>query len=155
MSSNKIIVCAVDFSESSECAIAAAAELARKLDCVVELVHVYHLPVLAMPDGVITATPTYVANITTSAQAQLDQYREQLASAGVLAGTSLLEGQVALMIVQHAEKLHATMIVQGTHGRSNFQRLFLGSTSERVLRLAPMPVLTVRLSKPKPSALQK
>ena len=36
------------------------------------------------------------------------------------------------------------MIVMGTHGRSGLDRLLLGSVAERVIRLAPCPVLTVR-----------
>jgi universal stress protein A len=39
------------------------------------------------------------------------------------------------------------MIVMGTHGRSGLDRLLLGSVAERVIRLAPCPVLTVRQAK--------
>lgn len=46
-------------------------------------------------------------------------------------------------IVQYADEVDADLIVMGTHGRSGFNRLTLGSTAERVLRLAPCPVLTV------------
>ena len=38
-------------------------------------------------------------------------------------------------------------IVVGTHGRSAFEKLLLGSTAERILRLSPVPVLTVREKK--------
>ena len=47
-------------------------------------------------------------------------------------------------IVRAAEKEGADMIVMGTHGRSGLNRLLLGSVAERVIRLAPCPVLTVR-----------
>ncbi|MEK7715145.1 MAG: universal stress protein, partial [candidate division NC10 bacterium] len=47
-------------------------------------------------------------------------------------------------IVKAAEKEGADMIVMGTHGRSGLNRLLLGSVAERVIRLAPCPVLTVR-----------
>lgn len=46
-------------------------------------------------------------------------------------------------IVLYADEVEADLIVMGTHGRSGFDRLTLGSTAERVLRLAPCPVLTV------------
>ena len=46
-------------------------------------------------------------------------------------------------IVLYADEVDADLIVMGTHGRSGFDRLTLGSTAERVLRLAPCPVLTV------------
>lgn len=46
-------------------------------------------------------------------------------------------------IVLYADEVDADLIVMGTHGRSGFNRLTLGSTAERVLRLAPCPVLTI------------
>jgi nucleotide-binding universal stress UspA family protein len=50
-------------------------------------------------------------------------------------------------ILERAEQLPADLIVMGTHGRSGFERLMLGSVTEKVLRKARSPVLTV------PSAL--
>ena len=46
-------------------------------------------------------------------------------------------------ILAQADRHKADLIVMGTHGRSGFQRLFLGSVTEKVLRTAYPPVLTV------------
>jgi len=46
-------------------------------------------------------------------------------------------------IVDYADEVDADLIVMGTHGRSGVNRLTLGSTAERVLRLAPCPVITI------------
>jgi nucleotide-binding universal stress UspA family protein len=46
-------------------------------------------------------------------------------------------------IIAQANRLPADLIVMGTHGRSGFQRLLLGSVTEKVLRTARPPVLTV------------
>jgi nucleotide-binding universal stress UspA family protein len=46
-------------------------------------------------------------------------------------------------ILAQADRLRADLIVMGTHGRSGFQRLFLGSVTEKVLRTARPPVLIV------------
>lgn len=46
-------------------------------------------------------------------------------------------------ILVQANLLHADLVVMGTHGRSGFERLFLGSTAEKVLRKARCPVMTV------------
>ena len=46
-------------------------------------------------------------------------------------------------ILARADRLRADLIVMGTHGRSGFQRLFLGSVTEKVLRTARPPVLIV------------
>jgi nucleotide-binding universal stress UspA family protein len=49
----------------------------------------------------------------------------------------------AVRILQLAAERHADLIVMGTHGRTGFRHLFLGSMAERVVRLAPCPVLTL------------
>jgi nucleotide-binding universal stress UspA family protein len=41
-------------------------------------------------------------------------------------------------ILAQADRLQANLVVMGTHGRSGFERLFLGSTAEKVLRKAPV-----------------
>jgi nucleotide-binding universal stress UspA family protein len=46
-------------------------------------------------------------------------------------------------IVNQAEATRADMLVMGTHGRSGFQRLFLGSVTEKVIRQAQCPTLVV------------
>ena len=50
---------------------------------------------------------------------------------------------VSDVIVANARKWRADLIVMGTHGRSGFERWVLGSVTEKVLRKAPCPVLTV------------
>lgn len=53
-------------------------------------------------------------------------------------------GQPADTIVRVAQDRHADLIVMGTHGRTGLQHMLLGSVAEKVVRLAPCPVLTVR-----------
>jgi nucleotide-binding universal stress UspA family protein len=48
------------------------------------------------------------------------------------------------IIARQAKKLGATMIVMGSHGRTGFQRFFLGSVAEKTLRHADCPVLIVK-----------
>ena len=55
-----------------------------------------------------------------------------------------LEGRSANTIVEQAEARHADLIVMGTHGRSAFESMLLGSVTENVTRSALCPVLTVR-----------
>jgi nucleotide-binding universal stress UspA family protein len=47
-------------------------------------------------------------------------------------------------IVALARDERADLIVIGTHGRGGINRALLGSVADRVVRLAPCPVLTVR-----------
>jgi nucleotide-binding universal stress UspA family protein len=48
------------------------------------------------------------------------------------------------LIVRHARRWGAQLIVLGTHGRRGMRRLVLGSDAEQVVRMAPVPVLLVR-----------
>jgi nucleotide-binding universal stress UspA family protein len=56
---------------------------------------------------------------------------------------ALADGDPARSIVREAERLPADLVVMGTHGTGGFKRLILGSVTEKVLRQAPVPVLTV------------
>ncbi len=143
--SDKTILVPVDFSKGSDRAVAQAEQLATALGTQLELFHAYQLPVFALPDSTVTVSPTYVADLTERAQRELDRYRETLLGRGLGVTTRLVEGNPADAIVERAEALHATMIVLGTHGRSGFRRFLLGSTAERVVRMATVPVLTVHL----------
>jgi len=53
-------------------------------------------------------------------------------------------GNPAEEIIEYAKENANDLIVMGTHGRTGFQRLWLGSVAERVVRTAPVPVLTIR-----------
>lgn len=56
---------------------------------------------------------------------------------------SLVRGQAHEVIVSYAEDNDVDLIVVGTHGRTGLDRLIMGSVTEKVVRLAPMPVLAV------------
>jgi nucleotide-binding universal stress UspA family protein len=66
------------------------------------------------------------------------------AIAGEDAEVHVSEGLPTDAICRVASRLHADLIVMGTHGREGLSHLLLGSVAERTLRRAPCPVLTVR-----------
>lgn len=49
-------------------------------------------------------------------------------------------------ILEHAAENDVDLIVMGTHGRSGIERQLIGSVAERIVRMAPIPVMTVPLS---------
>ena len=69
-----------------------------------------------------------------------DEDRRDLDAKPVL----LTSSTPALAIVNHAKEADIDLIVMGTHGRGGFGHLLMGSVAEKVVRLAPCPVLTVR-----------
>ena len=62
---------------------------------------------------------------------------------GVATEAVVREGNTAAEILDQATTMSADLLVIGTHGRSGFERLLLGSVAEKVLRKARCPVLTV------------
>ncbi len=58
----------------------------------------------------------------------------------VLVGTPYIE------IVKEAQRINASVIVVGTHGRTGIEHVLFGSTAERVVRSSTCPVLTVRFA---------
>jgi nucleotide-binding universal stress UspA family protein len=57
----------------------------------------------------------------------------------------LLRGDPAERIVEVADEEHCDLIVMGTHGRTGFRRLLMGSVAEAVVRRANFPVITYKM----------
>lgn len=57
----------------------------------------------------------------------------------------MLKGDPAEEIVRFADEAHCELIVMGTHGRTGFKRLLMGSVAEAVVRRAKCPVLTYKV----------
>jgi len=56
----------------------------------------------------------------------------------------MVEGNASRMIIRYAEKHKFDFIVMNTHGRTGIQHAVLGSISEKIVRQAPCPVITIR-----------
>jgi nucleotide-binding universal stress UspA family protein len=142
-------VCPVDFSEGSEHALDKAVEFARTLHAQIELVHVYQVPVLAMPDIAMAAMDLELTTEVTKQSRKLLEdtlLRLRAQAPDLQVNAHLLQGMPADSIVNFAQETGASMIVIGTHGRRGFQRFLLGSVAERVVRISHIPVLTVQAS---------
>ncbi len=135
-----------DFSRASGAAFLKAVALAKEGRAELLLVHVLLPPTPFIGDGYISPK-TYEeleASARRGAQRELAKVvaRAQKAKARVKA--VLLEGVPYDKIARVARSKRADLIVMGTHGRSGLSKFFLGSVAERVIALAPCPVLTVR-----------
>ena len=137
-----------DFSSASRPAFRKAVDLARSLRGDLVLVHV--LPSIVVPvmlaEGYLTAATLDDLQRTarTVAQRHLNRLVAQAKKAGVRVSSRLVEGEpVDERIVRTAKAVHADMIVIGTHGRTGFRRLLLGSVAARVVAAASCSVLAV------------
>lgn len=143
----KILV-PVDGSSGGHNALEHAASLAKLCKAQVRVLHV--LDVLAYASGFETSA-IYVNDVR---PAMLASGRRILADAQRILLDRAIEAQgdleqcdgrrVAEIIVDHARKWGADVIVMGTHGRRGFNRLMMGSDAELVARIASVPVLLVK-----------
>ena len=145
MTRYRVILHATDFSTASRRAFAAALEWAIRDRAQLVLVHVAFIPVPPVEDAFITAR-TYrdLAQATIrDAERRLERLVATAKARGVKAASMVLEGIAFEAIVQAARSRQADLVVVGTHGRTGIRHALLGSVAERVVRLSPVPVLTV------------
>ncbi len=140
MSLLRIILAPFDFSETATRAVAQAFELAALQGGKVHLLHAYNVP--AFPDGLAVGVDI-VTPVEQAAKKALAVESDKYASRPEFGGVILEMGDAREVILRHAQSLPADLIVMGTHGRTGFQHLLLGSVAERVVRGAPCPVLVV------------
>jgi nucleotide-binding universal stress UspA family protein len=142
----KRILHATDFSPASEPALEEAIDLAKQNDAELLIVHVIE-PVRYVAGEEFGGPELYVKleEITDqNAQASMKKLIEKVENLKVNAKSLLLKGVAHEQIVNAAESRKADMIVIGTHGRTGFSKLFMGSVAGRVISTALCPVLTVR-----------
>jgi nucleotide-binding universal stress UspA family protein len=140
-----ILVC-TDFSICAARAFSWAVSLATSQGAKVHILHVLMEPIQAF--DVAGALP--YLDVTTQREWE-EATKKRLASAvasaekrGVSATSELLWGRPSDAIIETSVKQKASLVVLGTHGRTALEKLLIGSTAERVVRLCPVPVLTVR-----------
>jgi nucleotide-binding universal stress UspA family protein len=145
MSAKSKILVPTDFSTGAKGALKAALRLARSLGAEITLLNVFPLPNYILPDGtVFLAEPPTVAQIAVRANEALGEIKKSLSAEGLTVHVEAIAGAPAEEIVRFAREGGFEMIVMGTHGRTGLAHLLIGSVAERVVRLSPCPVLTVR-----------
>lgn len=137
------ILCPTDFSEFSTAAVAYAAALAATYGAALKLLHVATpFPIVAPYSNLPGNTRVYDVHRDQAAEG-LAAEAARLRGEGVSVDTELREGHVVREVLAAADAFAADLIVLGTHGREGFERLVLGSVTEKVLRRASCAVLTV------------
>ena len=140
----KCILCPIDFSDASTHAVDQAVVIAGWYKARITALHVCS-PMLASVPGLGMSGRGEATGDT-----EMERLRNEAAAhceAAITAGIGLDilidTGQPASHILDRANSLPADLIVMGTHGTSGFEHLILGSVTEKVLRKAACPVLTV------------
>lgn len=139
------ILVPTDFSEGSEHAWSEARRLAARLGAELILVHVLvEAPLYSEGPFTMKVARGVFAAAREWAVKSLGEWTETAAAAGLTARWVLRTGVPYKEIVGAAAREGADLIVIGTRGRGGLDRALLGSVADRVIRLAPCPVVSVR-----------
>lgn len=141
----KRILVATDFSQHSRVALQYAAAFSKAFSAEVVLCHVLEKAdfLSQLPPVAEGYFPPNLAELQEKhARVQCEQV---LAAAGLSqARVLLVHGNPAAEIARSAGEENADLVIVGTHGRGALAHILLGSVAEKIVRLAPCPVLTVR-----------
>ncbi|MFI5035337.1 MAG: cytosine permease [Acidimicrobiales bacterium] len=134
------ILLAVDSSQNSAGALVAAVSAARVGGGDVRVVHVTDVEVFGRGG-------TVVSDEDDEASRLVNRIVGQLTASGVRASGTVrtaLAGRIEMAIIDEATESKSTVIVMGSRGLSTLEGMFLGSTTQKVLHLAEIPVIVAR-----------
>ena len=149
----RTLMVAVDFSEHSASALLYAANLAKRLDDKLTVLHVIH----DQSGGYYTdkklkkGEKKRLKRIEEVASDMMDELlQKQIEAHGEIKGVLkkaeviLVSGLTVTKILQVVEKTSPEMLVLGNKGRSSLKHILLGSKAEQLARLCPVPVTLVK-----------
>jgi nucleotide-binding universal stress UspA family protein len=141
----KLILSPIDFSDHSHEALETAASLASSYGSELLLVHVVPmLPRLPSPATIFNEAE-FEQELHKDAVQHMDELSGKLTAKGLKVRTEVgTANDVAMEIIRIAEHNNVDLIVIATHGMTGWHRLAFGSVAEKVVRLAPEPVLVLR-----------
>src|SRR5262245_7215824 len=138
----KKILCPVDFFKASSRAFEYALRLGANYGA---RVHVLHMvaPMIPSVYGAQLGLEDLTARLEKESKQLLQKYKDRGAKANVGVTTEVRLGDIDLGILHSIEDRKADLVVMGTHGRRGFERLILGSVTERMIRHCPVPLLVI------------
>ena len=142
----KILV-AIDGSDVGNGAFESALQLAKMENAELFALYVIEYPKFYMPDAEYDPTPIYDA-LVAEGSLITRQAGDRLKQEGINGHAGVVDnfriGNITAEQIQStADAFHADLVVLGTHGRSGFKRLMLGSVAEAFIRISTRPVLLV------------
>jgi nucleotide-binding universal stress UspA family protein len=133
------ILVPTDFGAAADHALDTALELAGKFDSRVTLLHAFMIPVAGYDQALVWPFEAHEREAQRALDGALQAARPRWSKIeGVLLGGCAWE-----LIVEYAKTGRVSLVCMGTHNRGGLGRVLLGSHADKVVRLSPIPVLTV------------
>ena len=138
----KTILVPTDFSEHALYALKVAASIAKRTNAQIKLVHIYNL---------LSSDLSYEYNFNEcydNLKALAEEKLSALAKMNFLNGVSVSKHFITNMnpweLVADKKYKNVDLIVIGAHGKRGYHKVFIGSTAEKIIRMADAPVLTIK-----------
>jgi universal stress protein A len=140
------ILVPTDFSRFSQIALRYASAFADKFAAELYLLHVVQDLAVFIPDMITVAPPPAptVEQMTRAVHDAFDRIVKENQLERFTVHREVREGTPFYEIIRFAQEQDIDLIVMGTHGHTGLAHMLLGSVTEKVVRKAPCPVLTVR-----------
>lgn len=140
----KRILVPTDFSAHAENALKAAAQIAKKNNCEIFLLHMLEVP-SQMNDAITGASGIpEVMLFLQKAKEALENTKTKNFLKGIEVSAHLKFEKAHDGILAFSKKNNIDLIVMGSHGVSGIEEMLIGSNTERVVRLSEIPVLVIK-----------
>jgi nucleotide-binding universal stress UspA family protein len=145
MISIKSILYPTDFSKYSLYALDYALSFAKQYGAKLSILHVLpNFPLILGQEATFVNIPKLEAATSEQVEKELGKLQEQCAAQGVESETTVMIGTPFVQIINAAREKDVDLIVIATHGRTGISHVLFGSVAERVVRMAPCPVLSIK-----------
>ncbi len=144
----KKILVPTDFSDQAEYALKVAAQIAKKQNSEILLLHMLELPHEGSDAAVAGADIPEIIFFKNQAIAKFESLMDADYLDGITVSETTRFGKVYEGINSVAKKENADFIVMGSHGASGFHEMFIGSNAEKVVRSSEVPVLVIKNDMP-------
>jgi nucleotide-binding universal stress UspA family protein len=135
------ILVPTDGSHAAEAAIEQAIGLAEQYGARIHALYVVDVNAYSTIE---TGTDVVLSSLEKEGTEAVEAIARAAGDAGVDVTTEVVTGTPYRDILEYADERGVDLIVMGTHGRRGLDRYLLGSVTEKVVRSADVPVLTVR-----------
>ena len=135
------ILCATDFSEFTETVVAYGVAMASRFAATLSICHVIDLPTISAYGEAVFDPLEYQQRFMDTARREISHL---LSDAPVEYQALVTIGNTSDEIARQAHDYGVDLVITATHGRSGLKRFFLGSVTERLMRVLPCPLLILR-----------
>lgn len=138
------ILVPVDFSEHSESALKAAADIAQKKGSELYVLHVIEVGEPIMGTGEIQVDDANLLFFSQLAKKKLSSFLDKEYLEGIKITNIIELGPTYHSITRNIEKFNVNLIVMGSKGASGLEGFLIGSNTEKVVRNSSVPVLVIK-----------